>query len=989
VKATTLFACLALLLGACGEPEDDRDAEVCDNGLDDDGDGDLDCLDSDCEGSCPEVCDDGIDNDGDGDLDCVDADCDGKCVEDCDDGRDNDGDGEADCLDSDCNGLCPEICDDGLDNDGNGAIDCADPACAGECPEDCLDGNDNDADGAVDCLDPDCTSTCDADGDGSFGLAYGGDDCRDDDATVSPGQPEICNGYDDDCDGAVDEADPGFDPESYITFFSDLDLDGFGDPFAPVEACVQPAGTVPNDLDCDDGAFAIKPTAPEVCDGVDNDCDGDADDFDADVDLTTGTLWYADADGDGLGDSLDTQRACIVPLGYVDIDGDCYPFDPTIGAEQDWYRDVDGDGFGAGDPTVYCVAPAGWSVLGTDCDDEDDDVSPDTTWYADVDGDGYGDPEVSLPQCLGPEDYIRDDQDCDDSNPDVTPDTLWYADGDDDGWGDPTDSVVACAPVDVRVLRPGDCDDVDPEVGGPTEWWVDGDGDGYGDGVPTVPLCGDQPEGRVAADLVDCVDDDASIHPEAIDICEDGIDQTCDGLDPLCVDPVLGSIALSDVSNFIVGADDGDIAGIAVSGAGDLNGDGLDDLLVGATGDLGGAGAVGVFYGPIYGRVDMADADALLMGASDNDKFGGEIAGLGDFDGDGFDDVLVGARQADGSVALGARDSGVAHVFRGPLVGPYVADRFDDSGDSYLAITGAARDDLLGEALAAAGDVDGDGLADLIIGAQSAASGDGRVWVSHGAPSGFFNVDDASDTMFEFNAETPLDEFGTSVASAGDTNGDGLDDLLVGARHSNITALEAGSAYLFETPHTDVISAADADARMHGMVGGDKAGVSVAGGGDVNGDGTPDLLVGAPFTAVGGTAYLVSGRSSGELDLADGLAVLDGESVGERAGYSLALTDLDLDGFADLVIGADKADISDVNAGVTYVVYGPVTGAFGLGAADAQILGVGGGDQAGESVSAVGDLDGDGYPDLGIGAWHADEGGEDAGAVYVLYGAAL
>ena len=111
--------------------------------------------------------------------------------------------------------------------------------------------------------------------------------------------------------------------------------------------------------------------------------------------------------------------------------------------------------------------------------------------------------------------------------------------------------------------------------------------------------------------------------------------------------------------------------------------------------------------------------------------------------------------------------------------------------------------------------------------------------------------------------------------------------------------------------------------------------------------------------------------------------------MGERAGYSVAITDLDRDGFADLVIGADKADISDVNSGVTYVVYGPVTGAFGLGAADAQILGVGSGDQAGESVSAVGDLDGDGYPDLGIGAWHADEGGDDAGAVYLLYGAAL
>jgi len=154
---------------ACGTVKDDADAgptgEVCDDGVDNDGDGMNDCADPDCAGAvvCIEDCTNGTDDDGDGETDCADSDCsaDAACQEICDDGDDNDLDGDTDCADSDCDGAangCPEACDDGRDNDGDGDTDCADTDCIGNsaCPEICDDNVDNDGDLATDCLDPDC-----------------------------------------------------------------------------------------------------------------------------------------------------------------------------------------------------------------------------------------------------------------------------------------------------------------------------------------------------------------------------------------------------------------------------------------------------------------------------------------------------------------------------------------------------------------------------------------------------------------------------------------------------------------------------------------------------------------------------------------------------------------------------------------------------------------------------------------------------------------
>jgi len=155
----------------------------------------------------------------------------------------------------------------------------------------------------------------DLDGDGYGDVTYGGTDCNDADPDVFPGAIELCNAIDDDCDGDIDEDDAA----DALTWYADLDGDGFGDPDATEVACGQPDGYVGNDGDCDDGAADVNPDADEICDGIDNDCDGDVDEDDA-VDVLT---WYADGDGDGFGDPAVSELDCDPPLDFVGNDGDC------------------------------------------------------------------------------------------------------------------------------------------------------------------------------------------------------------------------------------------------------------------------------------------------------------------------------------------------------------------------------------------------------------------------------------------------------------------------------------------------------------------------------------------------------------------------------------------------------------------------------------------------------------------------------------------
>ncbi len=333
------------------------------------------------------------------------------------------------------------------------------------------------------------------------------------------------------------------------------------------------------------------------------------------------------------------------------------------------------------------------------------------------------------------------------------------------------------------------------------------------------------------------------------------------------------------------------------------------------------------------------------------------VAGPGDLDGDGFDDSLIGA---------GGEDPGGL-----PAAGCIRA--LSGTDGRLLAIhCGSAAGEGLGLAVGSLGDLDGDGVPDLLAGAPHAAPGGipeaGAVRVWSGA-SGLL--------LLELAGAAPGDHFGYPVQGAGDVDGDGIPEILVGASDADPQGLPGAGV-------AELRSGADGHLlfRFEGSADGEHLGFALAGGADCDRDGIPDLLLGAPDATVGGMG------GAGRVELrsgADGhlLLALAGTSAGEGFGAALALVpDLDGDGRAELLIASPTADR---NGRID-------NGGVGLWDPDgiplAQWWGEADGDEFGLSVAAPGDVDGDGLGDLVIGAHRASPGGiVEAGATYVYSGA--
>ncbi|MES2642435.1 MAG: integrin alpha [Myxococcota bacterium] len=401
-------------------------------------------------------------------------------------------------------------------------------------------------------------------------------------------------------------------------------------------------------------------------------------------------------------------------------------------------------------------------------------------------------------------------------------------------------------------------------------------------------------------------------------------------------------------------------------------------------------GSTCTFALPIEPGAHPLGTGACLEQEADLDYAGWSLDATGDANGDGVADLLLGAV---GSDELGP-DAGKVYLVYGPL-----ADASGSLSTAPVSWLGEARLDYAGSGVAFS-DVDGDGDHDVLVGAQANAGGGtgaGRVYLFRTpVEAGAYGLGEADVTITGLGpaavapphgAPSVGDGAGSVLAGAGDFDGDGLGDVLIGANGADDLAADGGAAALFLGPVGDGDhSFRDADRLWLGSTDGLYVGDSVARAGDVDGDGYGDLIIGGDSQGPG-TVWLVHGPGeAGPIDVASAETSFVGEVAGNLAGaYTAPVGDVDGDGWADLLIGAYGVDLAEYNEGAAYLVHGPFSaGTTALADSATRWVGPSDGAVAGSAVAGGADADGDGLPDLLIGARYSGTGGDYAGEAYLV-----
>lgn len=389
-------------------------------------------------------------------------------------------------------------------------------------------------------------------------------------------------------------------------------------------------------------------------------------------------------------------------------------------------------------------------------------------------------------------------------------------------------------------------------------------------------------------------------------------------------------------------------AGWSVANAGDVDGDGFSDVLVGIPDADGGQGHVHLYLGTPTGPGALPSA--VLQGSMGGERFGACVATAGDVNGDGYADVAIGAPGGNGRVVI-------------HLGGPGGLDLTPAT-----VLTGAAGSGF-GAAVSTAGDVNADGFADLIVGLPDA----GAVHVYHGSPTGL----ETAPALIIPGPQSGSG-FGTAVATAGDVNGDGFSDIIIGAPYYSNGHAGEGAAYVYQGSLDGIVAtpAWQFEPNMDGI----RFGISVAGLGDTNGDGYSDVAIGADQYSPNGRIYVFRGGPTGLAATAANTLNLNGMGEVARLGSSVAEAgDLDGNGLADLVAGAPNAFNGQVDEGRVVVWLFMPTGTPVAQTLESNVVGR----QLGWCVAGGGDINGDGFSDLVVGAPYAT--GADGTATGMVY----
>ncbi len=455
------------------------------------------------------------------------------------------------------------------------------------------------------------------------------------------------------------------------------------------------------------------------------------------------------------------------------------------------------------------------------------------------------------------------------------------------------------------------------------------------------------------------------------------------------------------VGGFVIdGGDASGRLGYAVAGMGDIDGDGLADVLVSApygADPYSSRHSYVVFGKSDHDTITHTELEAgsggwAIEGPFDSAAINHHAANAGDVNGDGVADMLLGYPFAE--------QRGRVHLVYGKTDTELVEIADVDAGIGGLTMVGDTPYAGAGTGVAGLGDLDADGYADFAVGSPGLDDGLGGAYVVFGAA--MLDVTELADVGdgvrgFVLHGPDPLESTGYAVAGVGDVNGDGIGDLAVGAP-GHYDPISAAQSYV-------VFGKVDDAPVSLGTLGDDDAGfilvgypngtpgMSIAGIGDLDGDGLDDLVIGDPSLASGGRAYVVFGKSdSAPVDLAvngeAGFAIMS-EDGDDSLGLSVSgAGDVNGDGRGDVIIGAWEASPNG-QSGSAYVVYGDDTRAdieleqVALGNGGFAIDGAMADDQAGFAVGGPGDIDGDGLADVVVGApGAADEGGR----AYVVFG---